>query len=177
MQRAKCKSKNGFTLIEAVTALGLWLLLSAGVLFTWWYATAGAFRIMDNQSGLENARVVMDSILMNIQSASGFTLTATDEGVLISLTLQIAAAANPPVIRFNPDNAQVTYSGNELAYGIHSVTVVNVNNTRLDVSVTTACNPPIILHGSADIRYKTINYFSPHSLGKGFLPLQIWGEG
>ncbi|MCL1863690.1 MAG: hypothetical protein FWF78_08995 [Defluviitaleaceae bacterium] len=58
---------KGYTLLETVIALGLWLILSAGLFFVWQHSALSATGMMERQSAFENARISMDALKTNFQ--------------------------------------------------------------------------------------------------------------
>ena len=162
------RKSRGATLLEVAIALAIWFILSAGILFVWVNTTQGSVRLIDHQSAFENARASMDALIINIQLASYIVLVTDSNDILQRLTLTQINQYNRPhnyIFTFNynlPYTAtqfqrlNLSGPGNELAGGIHSIVIVNENNTRLRITITTGCDDPIILEGRVDIRFKTI---------------------
>ena len=160
------KSNRGATLLEVTIALAIWFILSAGILFVWINTTQGSVRLIDHQSAFENARSSMDALIINIQLAREIRLVTDSNDILQSLTLTQINPQNMPheyifTFTYNAPDVSVqfqrlNFSGNEFASGIYSIVIVNENNTRMRITITTGCEEPIVLEGRVDIRFKTI---------------------
>ena len=164
--RKICK-KNGFTLLEAIIALALWLILSVGIFAIWQHTTHISREILARQNAFENARVSMDALLMNLQMAQAIHLEVDSNNILRTLTL---TARNPQgllhdyTFRFDINAPIDSARYNRLIFGLHnefasniaSVRIEFVNDNRMSVTIQTACKEPIIITGSVDVRYKTV---------------------
>jgi len=167
---ASRKTKGGFTLLEAVIALGLWVILMGGIFLLWHHSAASSVRMLQQQSAFENARIAMDALKMNFQLARRFELTTNADGVLESLVLnQIPPTSSGSWHDFrfdfditrSPDSVRyqrLEFGGNEFASGLAEIRIVYAGE-RVEITVITGCDPPIILHGSVCVRFKeaTVN--------------------
>jgi type II secretory pathway pseudopilin PulG len=163
----KHKKKNhGLTLLEAVIALALFLILLAGVFLVWNYSASSSATMLERQSAFENARVSMDALIMNIQLARRIELRTNSNDVLQRLILnQRDPSGNFRNYVFHFDaNAEMLIfaesetpnASNEFASNISEIVIVYADESRMDITITTACPEPIVLQGSADVRYKDV---------------------
>jgi prepilin-type N-terminal cleavage/methylation domain-containing protein len=157
------KRRRGFTLLEMIIALTLWLILSAGIFLVWQYSTHSATEMRLRQSAFENARIVMDALIMNIQMSRKITLQ-TNNNDLYRLTLNQLNNNNWEDFNFGfrADGARLMFGTQEFATNIASIKIIPVEDTemnimRMQITVTTACDEPIILEGSVDTRYKCVS--------------------
>ena len=159
-------NNKGASLLEVTIALAIWFILSASILFVWVNTTQGSIRLIDHQSSFENARASMDALIINIQFAREIELVTDNNNIMSRITLR---QINPQgrlhdyVFTFNynasPTSVQfqrLNFGGNEFASGIHSIKIINENNTHMKITITTGCKEPIILEGRVDIRFKTL---------------------
>ena len=177
------KQNKGFTLLEAVIALAIWMILSLGIFFAWHHAATRSAALLARVHAFENARGAMDSIIINLQMSQTIELDVTSKYILHEMTMHGYDHRNvmhPFVMGFNI-NARETdpmfqriflgaTAANEVASGIAMVQVRPVRERpvpgrpiryrRLNITIKTACEYPIILEGSVDIRYKclTVRY-------------------
>jgi len=171
------KRTKGLTLMELVIALAVWLVLSAGVFFLWQHTSNASVNLLERQNALENARVAMDSLIISIQMSNDITLRTTDEYILQYIEVP---GYNPAGVwhtgyRFDftanlppgdTNHNRLRFGGQERAsyiariYMTPTPRVPDTPIRRIDISIHTACNVPIILHGSVDVRYKNV-YFNP----------------
>jgi len=161
------KSKKGLTLMEAVIALFIWLILSSGVIFVWQHSARSSMEILRSQNAFENARVAMDAIIMNIQMAREIELTNNPDGVMRRLIL---TSRDPQGLLhnyrfyFDIDAAEGEAkfqrlefgTNNEFASDIALIRLEFVQDNRFLIEVVTGCNDPIVLNGSVDARYKVV---------------------
>ncbi|MCL2364882.1 MAG: hypothetical protein FWC71_09505 [Defluviitaleaceae bacterium] len=179
---ATVECNAGRTLLEVTIALGLWVLLSGAVVFAWQYTANNAARLLQRQTAFENARTVMDVMLMNIQLYDDIRIRSHDfvdaDGALHAHVLHsLSANAHdlvshedwlqdvPNTFRFNASltPGQLHYSriqrsgyGNELARYIALVQVEYTARSHITLTVATNCAYPTILTGSACARYKRV---------------------
>ena len=183
----KRKTSAGFTLMEAVIALGIWMIISVSVILIWQYTADRTNALLARQSAFENARGAMDILLVNIEMAKSIQLTVGRDYVLRNLTLpSYDAGGAPNDFEFDfditlpptaPRFRWLRFGNTELASNIAMVRVQPIGGQiaarpgsnfpvvfegmgeRMHVTVITGCEFPIILEGSVDIRYKelTIN--------------------
>jgi hypothetical protein len=88
-----------------------------------------------------------------MEMAPGFTIVNHSTGVLD--TVEIPAASN---LLFLPGVGTLNIGGaaNPVAYGIGAVYLTYVPGRRVEIAVYTACEEPLVLHGSVDVRYKNV---------------------
>lgn len=159
-------NNKGFTLLELVIALGIWLVLSLGVFFVWQYASDTSFRLIGRQSALENARTSMDALVMNIQLSHEITLQTDGNNILQQLTVR---SINPQgqlhdyIFEFNVNapygaarHGVLVFGANEFTSGIGRIYMAYIPGNRIDIGVHTNCPQPIVLHGSVDARFKRV---------------------
>ena len=175
----KKKTSAGFTLMEAVIALSIWMMLSLSVLVIWQYTTDRTTALIERQNAFENARITMDTLLINIQMARSIEVEVWRDYTLRRITLaQINPDGNPhnysfffdvsarrtdtwysmlQIGYFRPSNPNNRQGRNEVSRGIAHIRVEPVNGRRMYITVKTSCENPIVLNGSVDIRYKGLN--------------------
>jgi type II secretory pathway pseudopilin PulG len=167
--RPKSKPRNGgYTLLEVTVALGIWFILSAGVLLVWRYAAVTSGNIIAQQNAFENARVVMDMMQMNIQMTDVvFVETRTYKGHN-NVLHRMRVSPTPGHLTFyfintthiNPErHNRVEFSGggNEVARGIALVLIEYIPDQRIEITITTTCTNPVVLEGSVCVRYKEVS--------------------
>ena len=172
--------KYGFTLIEVIMSLALFMILSAGVLLLWQTASRSAQSVIRTQNALDNLNIAMDALLANIELSHTITLQTEGQNILRQLDLRgLNPDGNPHtyIFTFNR-NAQPSTAGykslrlglQQVAYGIETIRIVNANNRRLDITIISVClcrtrcalaqihlcESRIIITGSADIMRKHI---------------------
>lgn len=162
------KGVKGFTLLETVTALAVWLLLSAGAAQVLLYASRASVRMIGEQEAFESARASLDALTVNLQLADTILLETDRNGVLSKLTLTerdpdglsayyifyFDAAAEPEEAKYH----RLEFGrNNEFASHIQTVRLACVDG-RMRVTVVTddALAPPITLRSSVDVRYKRV---------------------
>ncbi|MCL1843115.1 MAG: type II secretion system GspH family protein, partial [Defluviitaleaceae bacterium] len=164
------KNRRGFTLLEAVIALALWLILSLGIFFVWQYSVNVGVNMLQRQSAFENARLTIDALKMNFQMSRTITLRTDTNDVLQMLTMnqrdpngrfanysfRFNAAAAPTAAQFQRLEQGNPGGWNEFAENIASIQIIHINNSRMRITVTTGCYEPIILEGSVCVRYKDV---------------------
>ena len=159
--------ERGFTLLEAVTALALWMVLTVGVLFLWQFTAKSSSEMIAGQSALENARIAMDLLVMNVQLADEVELRITRDGTLRSLrTYQLDPDywRESYVFTFDPFTPQaearrnmLLFGNNEAAREIQWIWIVPAEKLHFDITIRTTGDPPLTLTGSVDIRYKKVD--------------------
>jgi len=157
---------KGFTLLEAVIAIALWMVLALGLFFLWQNIAAGSFRLTERQSAFENARIAMDGILTNVQLAKEVNILTFSNNSLRVLTLTqlnpdgilqpYAFRINRHVAENSPNRHRLIFNNVEFASGIRMVYITHTEGSHLDIVVETACDPPLVLRGSVDVRYKKV---------------------
>lgn len=164
---AKKKDKQkGFTLIELIIALSVWMVLSMSVLFIWQYTSNTVVNTITHQNAFENARASMDALVMNIQMANAITLETDGNNIMQRLTL---TERNPQgqlhnyVFEFDVNAPQgalrryrLIFGQNEFADHIGRIYITYTPDRRMNIIVQTNCEEPVILRGSVDVRYKDV---------------------
>ncbi|MCL2198151.1 MAG: hypothetical protein FWB80_04430 [Defluviitaleaceae bacterium] len=164
------KFGGGFTLIETVIALALWLILSAGIFLVWQHSALSATGMMERQRAFENARGSMDLLKMNIQMARCIGITKNGD-VMNVLTLNqrrregntldwhnfqyrfSGSASQLQIGRLGADGLAGTWR--EVAADIYSIRLV-YNDDRIRITITTTCEDPQILESSVCVRNKCL---------------------
>ena len=174
---------KGFTLIEAVMSLALFMILSIGVLFLWQQVSRNAQNAIRTQNALDNLGIAMDALLTNIEYSHTISLQTNNQNVLRRLYL---TGLNPSrqthtyVFTFDPGASPTStrykslfFGGRntyqqQYAYGIESIHIVNIGNKRLDITITsvclcrvrchqiTSCESQVSITASANIMHKHI---------------------
>jgi len=180
------KSSKGFTLLEAIIALSIWMLLSVSVIFIWQFTSDRTDALITRQGVFENARGAMDILIMNLQMAQSITLDVEPDYTLRTLTL---TQRNPqgqwhePRYRFdfilNPrweSHQRLNFGDNEFARGIAMIRMEPIGNSRMNIRIVTVCKclvppvsledceclvAPVIIEGSVDIRHKVLTVTGP----------------
>jgi type II secretory pathway component PulJ len=161
------KPKGGFTLLEAVIALAVWMVLAAGVSSVWLHVSRTSTQVITTQNAFENARASMDALLVNLQMADTIRLETDRHHVLRRLTLtQRDPNGNPHDYIFyfsaNARPGEAKYHrlefglNNEFASRIALVKLEQTGQNRMRVTVITDDEAALTLTGSADIRYKDV---------------------
>jgi len=157
------KSKNGLTLLELVVALGLWLLLSAGVFFLWHHTSGSTSNILRRQSAFERARGAMDMMITGIQMSQRIDLTTNEQNLLDNIIVwgydhrpamhnfRFAFFPGIETLRFNSGDGLQSVADN-----IAAVYIVYTTGRHMNITIYTTCEEPIVIHGSVDVRYKYV---------------------
>jgi len=164
------KPTAGVTLLEMIIALGLWMILASGVFFAWQFAVQRSFELMAQQSALENARVTMDALKVNIQLARRIELPSAGTYLLMTCQPSTASSRNCRLggfwhdYRFELNSSlnqfrigQPPNNFNEMARYIGNIEIEYIDGSRLQITVQTTCDPPIILQSSVCVRGKCVN--------------------
>jgi type II secretory pathway pseudopilin PulG len=160
------KKRGGFTLLEVTIALGLWLILSLGVFLVWQHSARESTAMIERQSAFENARLAMDSFIMNFQLAQEVTLQTDSNDVLQRLTLlqvdpggqlhsyrfDFNVNAAPGSVRFQ----RLEFGDNEFAAGLAEIRITYVDQ-GMNIQIVTGCDEPIVLNGRACVRFKNVD--------------------
>jgi type II secretory pathway pseudopilin PulG len=157
---------SGFTLLEAIIALALWLILSAGVFLVWQHSAMAGAGMLERQSAFENARITMDALIMNFQMSRSIEIW-TNADTLQSMALE---QRNPNGewhdyrFRFNPSTGRLDIGQplprpvwNEFSSDLAGIQIVYIPGSRLLITVETNCAEPITLSGSVCVRDKYVN--------------------
>jgi len=168
------KNKSGFTLLEAVVALAILMILSMGVLVVALHSSNSAAYLLARQDAFENARGVMDSIIMNVQTAYKVDVYVDNGNNLQEMSIRSLnpqLQSHPYTFIFFPASGQLGFGQgreNELASNIRSIRITTEPTdppySRMYITVTTACQAPrepIVLTGSVDIRHKYVTVTKP----------------
>jgi len=158
------KTSSGFTLMEAVIALGIWAILAVSALFIWQHVSARTNALLARQNAFENARGSMDILIANIQMAKTITLNVGQDYLLTRLYLSsYNPDNNPHTYRFDFINdprsirhQRLEFGQNELASNIALVRLQPIGGQYMRITIRTNCDIPIVLEGSVDIRHKTL---------------------
>ena len=164
------KSKAGFTLMEAVIALAIWMLLFTSVFVIWHHASQRKEGLLARQSDFENVRGAMDILLVNMQMAKSIRLYVDRPGsgdILRRMYLPgyCSRYGRPHdfVITFNPNLhhtaamfQRIGAGGQEMASNIEVVRIRPVAGQYMHVTLETSCEHRFVLEGSVDIRYRQV---------------------
>jgi len=159
--------KRGYTLLEVVIALGIWMVLVTSVLSVWHYTALTTGRIITRQNAFENARIAMDMMLANIQYADEvFIQTVMYKGDPNTLdTMRVSPTPGHFTFAFintthlneeRHNRLEFSGGGNEVARFLARVVVYYIEGERIEIIVTTTCDEPIVLQGSVCVRYKRV---------------------
>ncbi|MCL2498773.1 MAG: hypothetical protein FWE90_00375 [Defluviitaleaceae bacterium] len=171
-------SRGGYTLLEVTIALGVWFILSLGVLFVWRYAANASARIITRLSIFENARGAMDILLMNIQLADVIYLDTHTHGGYTHVLRQISLPVEPlppgQDVRLMPPRFTFFFDatlppehlrygrlelggpGNETARHLAIIRITYIEGQRIEIEIRTTCEEPIVLVGSMCVKYKKV---------------------
>jgi len=172
------KTSKGFTLLEALIALGVWMVLSLSVVLIWQHTARRSYELIARQDAFENARFAMDALINNIQVARTIVLRVDGNYVLQDVLLTgyrwviVGSSGEWRLhtyeflfdINAGPGNIQhhrLQIAGNmEFASNIASVRMIPVGEPGdwryMRIAIRTGCDPPIELEGSVDIRFKSL---------------------
>ena len=156
------KTNKGYTLIEAVITLGLWLVLSIGIFFVWQHAALSAASMLESQNAFENARITMDVLKMNINMSRCIEISKNSNANLSIIALNQRdphGIWEPYNFRLNSNQLQIGQPGrgwNEISSNISTITIRYMGD-RLRIEVITTCDEPQILEGSVCTRYKCLS--------------------
>ena len=153
-----CKNK-GLTLLELVIALGLWAILSASVFFLWQHTSGSSLNMLERQSAFERARGSMDTLIINAQMADEIIIVANPQNQMERITfwgLNPSGQRNDYIFEFLPGTQVLRLGGQEFASNIAAIYVTHTPGRRMNFTIHTGCNEPIVLHSSVDVRYKLV---------------------
>ena len=164
------RSKGGFTLLEMVVVAAVSMILLLGASRLLWYTTQVSAGLLARQEALENARVAVDALTVNIQMAERIILNTDSDGMLRRLDLLQISPENDSwyyIFRYDrnaapgsPGYKRLNFSGfNELASHLSEVRLTLSSNQQLiHITVTTdeSLGEPVTLTGTVDIRYKVL---------------------
>lgn len=161
---------GGFTLLELTAAISLWIILLVGASRLLWYSTHVSTDLIARQEALENARVAVDALSVNIKMADVIDLHTID-GMLRQLDLrQIRPDGTTNNYRFLYDSSLPSWRelynrlhfgnlGNPIALHLSAVKLElseDLNIIHITVTTNERLGTPITLSTSVDIRYKTL---------------------
>ena len=158
------KSKKALTLLEVTIALGVFSILSLGVMFIFYNTSNATGQLIQRQNYFEQSRRTVELLEINLQMATEIVLTTDENNILTTLTLtQRNPSGNLENYEFHfIDHLQIFTIGlrspaNEFARNISSIKIYpNQNKSYLYIHVTSSCET-IVLQVSVDIRYKAFN--------------------
>ena len=167
------KKSQGFTLIEIVVALGLWVVLLSGVTGVLWYTAQVSSRLIDNQNTVEHARVALDALVVNLQMAEEIVLNTEPNGSLRLLRTYQASPNRCPAVnhencnpliciggqrrhgfefRFRPSTGRLYFGlWNELASNLSDVKLVQDGNFMI---ITIVTDDSTIFETAVDMRFR-----------------------
>lgn len=167
--------KSGFTLLELVVAMSVWMIFMAGVTYFVWHTSRSSSVIMVRQNAFENARVAVDMLAVNLQMADDIVLRTDPDGMLRYLSVnQICPQGSEHFynFRYNRDlsaaatrfqrlemggGTGIRRAYNEIARYLSEVRlVVSADRQLIHITVTASAGleEPITLGSAVDIRYK-----------------------
>ena len=172
------KSNGGFTLLELVIALGLWTILLSGVIGVVWHTNHSAALLANRQNVIENARVALDTLSVNLQMSEEIFLDTHPSGRLRFLRTYQASPDRCPALvhencnplncigglrrhgfefRFNPSNGRLNFGGNnELASHLSDVKLKQVNDfIHITIITDDVFSKPITLYTVVDMRFRS----------------------
>lgn len=168
--KAKISKTGGFTLLEMIVVMAVWMVILAFASRLLWYTSDRSARLHKRQEALESARVAVDALTTNIQMANSIELRTDPDGMLRRIELR---QTNPQGqvhwfdFRYNRDALpgaaaykRLVFGGNnELASHLNEVRLVlSADRSLIYITVTTdeILGEPITLTGTVDIRYKDL---------------------
>ena len=158
--------KDGFSLVEAVVSLALFLLLSLGILLLWQHSARSVANSVRMQNTLDNLAVAMDALVRNIEFSHTLVLYTESDDVLLRLEMTGVNPGGQPhtyVFTFNPDALphqpmyrSLFFGGQQYAYGIYRIRVLSVNDARFDITIVSSCENMLTLRTSANVLHKHV---------------------
>lgn len=157
---------KGFTLIEALISLSLFMLLSMGLLFLWQHSANTAERAIQKQNALDNLFVAMDAFTTNIQFSHTLELTTDSRDILRQLDMRgynSQGQAHTFIFTFNqnarPQDAiykSLFFGGQQFAYGIESIRIIHIPKSHFEITIISSRVPGLYIEGSVDVRHKFV---------------------
>jgi len=161
---------SGFTLVETIVAVAIWMILLAGASQLFWYTSQVSTGILARQEALEGTRVAVDALMVNLQMAEEIVLNTDSDGMLRNLSLlQVAPSGLPERFEFSynrdalygtPQYKRLNFGGNELASNLSEVRLTLSKDRKLIYITVTSYDSfgePVTLIGAVDVRYKALN--------------------
>ena len=168
------KGDKGYSLLEVTIALALWMILSAGIFLLWRHTATTGAALIARQNAFENARSTMDALIMNIQMSQNITLRTDGNNSLRSLelvernpvgqlhvyTFEFNVNLPPGDLRFQ----RLDFGSQEFSSNIADIRIIYIEGSRMQITVITGCEEPIVLEGSVDVRFKNISVNPSHNV-------------
>lgn len=164
-------SNSGLTLIELIAAIAIWLVLFLSVSQLITHTARVSSYIIVNQNILENVRITLDALAVNIQMSDEIVLQTSTNGMLQLVTLyQIdpEQRRHPYQFRFDANLPYYHSRHGRLEIGSRNTFnefSSNLSEVRLEfcaysqaihITVSSVEYPPLTLTSTVDVRYKTI---------------------
>lgn len=121
------KNEEGFTLIELVLASALFSILALTVTILLSYTIKINAQLTDKSSKLENARIAMDFIQTNIESAERYSLNQFGKFLVLD-------KKDGFYFKFNNRAKEITYGDNLLSENIENISL-NVTNDIMCIQI------------------------------------------
>lgn len=165
----KLRRQAGFTLLETIVALALWMILVAGATQYLSYVGRTSWHLVMRQDAFENARATLDALTANLQMADTIKLKTDSTGMLKELILT----------ERDPDGNSAEYNfyykadalpseakyrrlefglNDEFASRLCEVRLIYHPTGQMEIIVATdeESGPAIRLTGTVDVRYKAV---------------------
>lgn len=148
---------KGFSLLELVVAVAVWMILIAGAARLIWYVSHTTANTLIAQEALESARIAVDTLTVNMQMADEILLRTNLDGTFRSMTTwQI----NPQGRRhdydfyFNRALGRLVFDRNELTSNIDEVELrLCARREIIHISITSG---QITLTGAVNVQHKIV---------------------
>ena len=160
------KSQKGFTLLELIIVISIWTILIAAATQFIWHTTNNAVRIRNEHNALEQARIAVDMLTVNLQMADDILLITDSSGMFARMELRprndtsnnnyygFRYDFSDKILRFGAGTTQ------EVALNISEVRLeVSEDNRTIIITVTADVidsDRQITLTNAVDIRYKIL---------------------
>lgn len=118
------RGSGGFTLLEMIVAVAIWMILLAGALQLLSYTTQRSTALLAQQEGFESARIAMDTLIVSLQMADRIILETEASGMLRRLTAR-------QINTNNLDHDFVYYFNSDLAPGSLRFRRLDLGNQEL----------------------------------------------
>lgn len=170
-------SSDGFTLLELVISLALWAILLSGVSGAIWLSNNSAAKLANRQNAMENARIALDTLSVNLQMSEEIFLDTLPNGRLRLLRTYQASPDRCPALfhencnplnciggfrrhgfefRFNPSSGRLNFGGNnELASHLSDVKLKRDGDfIHITIITDDTFSDPITLYTVLDMRFR-----------------------